>query len=122
MGDTFDGYSLVVIVESDEVSVYRLTPPDGGYAQSVDIVFAVDRGLVEEGRSPGFLAAGDRTFRATEAGRAVALAENARQNPPARPSKRRYLHWLRLSDVLPDLSFGEYLRRKLYNDPYYGAP
>lgn len=87
-----------------------------------ELVDLVARGLVEEVDSPGFLARGDRTFRATEAGRALALAENARRNPPPRTSKRRYLHWLRLSDVLPDLSFGEYLRRKLYNDPTYGAP
>lgn len=87
-----------------------------------ELVELVKRGLVEEVPSPGFLPDADRTFRATEAGRVAALAENRRANPPPGPYRRRYLHWLRLSDVIPDLSFGAYLRRKLYNDPDYGAP
>lgn len=39
----FDGYSLEVILESEPVSVYRLLPPGGGYAQSVELVFTDTR-------------------------------------------------------------------------------
>jgi len=84
---------------------------------------AMDRlvaaGLMEQTRTPGFLADGDRNFRATDKGRAAAIEEWKRRYPP--PSKRvarakgRYDDWLRCSDCW-DITFGEYLRRKLYKE------
>lgn len=78
-------------------------------------------GLVVLARSPSFLVDGDRVFIATERGKNVARAENNRRNPPPNRGRARYLAWLRLSDVWDDLTFGAYLRRKLYNDPVYGG-
>lgn len=74
----------------------------------------VTAGLVEPTRRRSFLDVSDRVYRATEAGEIAAMAENRRRNPPLSPARRRYLHWLRLSDVCPDLTFGEYLRRRMY--------
>ena len=73
-------------------------------------------GLAEPAPTPGFCARGDRVFRATERGRSVAIAENNRRNPPPKPARGRYLAWLRISDVCPDLTFGDYLRRRMYDD------
>ena len=73
-------------------------------------------GLVVERR-----AWGGRCWNATERGKSVGMAENRRINPDPPMSKRRYLHWLRISDV-SDITFGEYLRRRLYDDPTWGRP
>lgn len=97
---------------------HYVTGPD----DEPELVDLVARGLVKEVRSPGFLADGDRTFLATEAGRVAAIAENIRANPPPSARQRRYLHWLRLSDVCPDLTFGDYLKQRMYADPAWGCP
>lgn len=76
----------------------------------------VAAGLVEEVRRPGFLPDGDRVHMATEAGKRVAIAENLRRNPPPKPAKARYLRWLSLHEVCPDLTFREFLNRKLYRE------
>ena len=86
-----------------------------GPSVDAELVSLLAAGLVEEVGSPGFLAAGDRTFRATDAGRRQAIAENARRNPPPSPSKARYLAWLSVHDgPAPDLTFGEFLRQRRY--------
>ena len=78
-------------------------------------------GLVERVARPGFLPDGDRVYRATDAGKAAAVAENWRRYPRPSRAKARYLHWLRLSGVCADLTFGAYLRRRLYADPAWGG-
>lgn len=95
-----------------------VTGPDEGD----DIRELVTLGYVVDVRRPGFLDARDRVFVATDAGKAAASEENQRANPPPKTNRRRYLHWLRISDADPDLTFGEYLRRRLYNDPAWGSP
>lgn len=71
-------------------------------------------GLMVQTRSPGFLADGDVVFMATDRGGNVARAENNKRNPPPSKFKARYLHFLDVSDAW-DISFGEYLKRRLYN-------
>lgn len=95
-----------------------VTGPDEGD----DIRELVTLGYVVDVRRPGFLDARDRVFVATDAGKAAASEENQRANPPPTTNRRRYLHWLRISDADPDLTFGEYLRRRLYNDPAWWSP
>lgn len=53
---------------------------------------------------------------------AFAVTEKRRGNPPPSRTKARYLHWRRLYDANYSISFGDYLRRRLYDDPRYGAP
>lgn len=84
-------------------------------ADDPDIDALVSAGLAEPTRCPGFLDVSDRVYRATLDGERQALVENRRRNPPPSPARRRYLAWLRLSDAWPDLTFGEYLRRRLYD-------
>ena len=80
-----------------------------------------DAGLVYRAVTPGFCARGDVVYMATERGKSVAIAENARVNPPPSRSRARYLRWLDVSDVCPDLTFREYLMRKMYEDSYWEA-
>lgn len=63
-------------------------------------------GLMKEVHRPDFLSGGDRLFMATEAGKEAAQ----RLRPCVSPGQRRYHDWLRLSDVMPDLTFGAFLR------------
>ena len=73
----------------------------------------VSAGLMEAVRRPGLLAAEDYPYRATDAGKVVAVAENGRRNPKPSRSRARYLHYLDVTDAT-GCSFGEYLRRGLY--------
>ena len=66
----------------------------------------VSAGLMEERPSPQFLPRADRLFVATDLGK----AEAERQRPRLSRAKQRYLSWLRISDVCPDLTFGDYLK------------
>lgn len=71
---------------------------------------AVDQGLMT--RHAGNAATGDMDlFLVTDAGRAF-----VRDHSPAAPklsrSKRRYMRWLEISDVCPDLTFGDFMRRE----------
>ena len=93
---------------------------DGHHAMDAISALVAD-GLMVEARRPDFLPDGDRVFMATERGIAIARVTNRRINPDPPRSKSRYLRWLTLSDVCPDLTFGEYLRRRMYADPMYGG-
>lgn len=73
----------------------------------------VAAGLMEPVRRPGWLAAEDFPYRATEAGKIAAIAENEKRNPKPSRSRARYLHYLYRADAY-GCSFGEYLRRGLY--------
>ncbi len=84
-------------------------------ADDPEIDALVSAGLAEPTRRPGFLDVSDRVYRATEAGKIAAMTENRRRNPPPSPAKRRYLAWLRLADAWPDLTFADFLRRRLYD-------
>jgi len=87
-----------------------------GHHDEAHIAELVAGGLLELAPTPGFLAAGDVVYRATKRGRSVAVAANNRINPPPGRSAARYAAWLHLSDVCPDLTFGIFLRRRLYDD------
>lgn len=99
-------------LDADHTEPWRDHYVTSGADPEIDALVAA--GLVEPARRPGFLHIDDRVFRTTSAGRAAALAERARRYPPPSRDKRRYLGWLRIADVAPDLTFGEYLRRRLY--------
>jgi hypothetical protein len=86
-----------------------------------ELLDLVASGLAEEVAPPSFLGAGDRVFRATSRGILAATAEQRRRYPPPGPAKRRYLQWLRIADVRPDLTFGRFLRERMYADPAFGA-
>lgn len=73
-------------------------------------------GLIEEVPRPGFCPEGDRVFRATPAGIRAAAAERARRYPPPSRAKARYDGWLTIADCFPDLRFGDYLRRRMYDE------
>ncbi len=73
----------------------------------------VAAGFMEPVRRPGWLAAEDYPYRATDAGKVAAVAENERRNPKPSRSRRRYLHYLEVADAY-GCSFGEYLRHKQY--------
>lgn len=90
-----------------------------GHHDEPHLAELVAAGLLELAPTPGFLDAGDVVYRATERGRSVAVAANNRLNPPPGRAKARYLAWLRLSDVAPDLTFGTFLRRRLYDEAVY---
>jgi hypothetical protein len=79
-----------------------------------DIDELVAAGLAEEVRRPGFLARDARVFAATEKGRDVARVERARRYPRPTRNRARYLHWLDCADANSDLTFGDYLRQRLY--------
>jgi hypothetical protein len=78
------------------------------------IMAGIAAGYIEPARSPGFLPAEDRVYRATPAGIEAAITENKRRNPKPSRSKARYLHWINVSDVYWPMKFGEWLRRGLY--------
>lgn len=86
----------------------------GGTDADVDTLVA--EGLMEPTRRPGFLHVDDRVYRATDRGVTVACAENRRRNPPPSRAKGRYLAWLRIADVCPDLTFGAFLKRRMYDE------
>lgn len=71
---------------------------------------AVDRGLMVR-RGFSALTGGDWCFLVTDAGRAFVLARSPRPDCKQR-ARDRYDRFLRLSDVRPDLTFGEFLRRE----------
>jgi hypothetical protein len=93
----------------------RRTPWRNHYVTGADpgpeLQQLIEQGLVERMRRPGFLPEDDRVFRATDAGIAAALAENARRHPPLTRSqaraKARYRAWL---DADLDMSFGDWLK------------
>lgn len=93
-----------------------------GHHSNAELAALVEAGHIAQARTPKFLPSDDVVYVATEAGIAHAIAENYRANPVPPMAKRRYLHWLRISDVAPDLTFREYLRRKMYADPAWGSP
>lgn len=79
----------------------------------------VAAGLFRPGREMGILHADDRCFLATEAGKTAAAAEWKRRQDAkpkiaarTRRAKSRYRTWLRVADACPDLTFGDYLRRR----------
>ena len=76
----------------------------------------VAAGFAEELRRPSFLAADDHVYGATADGRAEAIREcHRRRQARPKPSraKARYHAWLDCADA-SGASFGEYLRRRLY--------
>lgn len=79
------------------------TPPPG-------MAELVDLGLMAERQRPGFLPADGRSWCATDAGKAAALAEHAATLPRLTRGQRRYRDWLRVSDATGE-SFTEWLRR-----------
>ena len=79
------------------------TPPPG-------MVELVDLGLMVERQRPGFLPAADRSWAATDAGKAAASAEHAATLPRITRAQRRYRAWLRETDASGE-SFGDWLRR-----------
>lgn len=76
----------------------------------------VERGLMAQTRTPGFLAEGDRNFCATEQGKRVAVKANYRLNPPPKltRSARRYRLWMDSGADDCGISFGEFIKGKLY--------
>lgn len=67
-------------------------------------------GLVRRARNPGFLPSGDVTFFATEAGLARANRAKAEAERAIPAGRRRYRQWLKVADVMPDMSFGDWLK------------
>lgn len=65
----------------------------------------VTAGYMEERRSPGFLAKGDKCFYVTEKGRGVAWVPE----PVLSPRKRRWQAFTDVREALPDLSFKTFL-------------
>jgi len=100
-------------LDADHREPWRNHYVTGGDAPEIDALVAA--GLVEPVAAPRFLDATDRVYRATAEGERQARIENRRRNPPPSPAKRRYLAWLRLSDAWPDLTFADFLRRRLYD-------
>jgi hypothetical protein len=84
-----------------------------------DVLAAVAAGHMVEARAPGYLAAGDRAWLVTAAGKVHALRIHAKQHrarqaeTPAhkRRSKDRYTAWLS-ADI--GVSFGDWLRWRMY--------
>lgn len=72
----------------------------------------VAAGLMEQRRRPGFLPEDDAVFSTTDAGRELALS----LLPKVPRDRSRYLRWLNMRDVDADLTFGEFLRRRMYED------
>ena len=66
----------------------------------------------ESPRFPSALSGGDPVFTATDEGRAAVFRDSP-EPPKVSRSARRYEKWLAVSEVYC-LSFGEFLRRKLY--------
>ena len=85
-------------------------------ANDPEIMPLIAAGLVEETRTPKFLAEGDHVFRATLEGNRVAVAENERQNPKPSRSRARYLRWAR-ADI--GVTFGEWLKKGMYRPGYW---
>lgn len=73
----------------------------------------VAAGLMEPAPRPGWIAAEDFPYRATDAGKVAAIAENERRHPKPSRSRARYFHYLDRADAY-GCSFGEYLRHGLY--------
>ena len=67
-------------------------------------------GMVQREKSPAWSADGDAWYTCTEAGIAEAVKSFRAIRYPR--DKRRYIRWLEISDVLPDLTFGEFLTSK----------
>lgn len=83
-------------------------------AEDPDVAALVEAGLMEPTRRPGFLPVGDRVFRVTSAGEAVARTERARLYPPKSRSSARYHAWLDGDGC--GVSFGEFLKRRMYRE------
>lgn len=86
--------------------------------EDADVSALVAAGLMAEVKTPAFLAAGDRVFMATDAGKIEATRERLRRRaamPRLTVGQQRYRAWLRVSDLW-DVSFGEFLRRGLYRE------
>jgi len=87
-----------------------------GHHDNADLERLVGAGLIVVTRRPGFLDPSDVVYRATDAGVRAAVEHNQRVNPPPRRSEARYLFYLRVADAYADLSFGQFLKRRLYDD------
>lgn len=71
---------------------------------------AVERGLME--RWPGTVLTGDDAlFTVTDAGKAW-VAENSPKPDRKQRARDKYSRFLDISDCVPDLTFGEFLRRE----------
>ncbi len=77
-----------------------------------ECVQLVASGMMQQASVSQALTGGDACFIVTSAGRAAAM----QALPPDTRTKgnRRYQEYLRISDVMPDLSFGEYLKKRMY--------
>lgn len=88
----------------------------GHHAQAA-IERLVAAGLMREVRSPGFLPAGDQTYIVTDEGKTVAAVERRRLYPPRKRSAERYHQWLEWGSDAFGVTFGEFLKRRLYRLP-----
>jgi len=65
------------------------------------------KGLMKQLRSPAFLAPGDTTWAATEAGKELAMREAVAREPKQTRGQRRYARWLESESPM---EFGEWLK------------
>ncbi len=70
----------------------------------------VGAGLVEATRRPGFLLDDSINYRATDAGRAVALAEKERRRPRLTRSQERYRRWIDSGCADSGWPFGDWIK------------
>jgi hypothetical protein len=73
----------------------------------VEMLELVRLGAIEQYAAQG----GYEWFQCTNAGRAAAIASH--KTIQYSKAKRRYMRWLDISDVRPDITFGDFLRMKL---------
>ena len=66
-------------------------------------------------RGPHELYGDSYCFTVTDVGRDFVL-EHSPAPPRMSASKKRYLTWLRVADVYPDMTFGEWLKRRSKED------
>lgn len=71
---------------------------------------AVTDGLMVE-HPPRVISGGDYTFCVTEKGKAY-LSEHSPSPPKKTRGQRRYERFLNIKDAVPDLTFGEFLKRE----------
>jgi hypothetical protein len=72
----------------------------------------VEAGRMEKHEPRDMFGGGDNCcFTVTDAGREYVL-EHSPTPPRMSPSKQRYLTWLRVADVYPDMTFGEWLKQR----------
>ena len=85
-------------------------------ADDPDVAQLVALGFMAQTRTPSFLPDGERNFIVTDAGRVEALAANDRLNPPPKmtPAARRYRLWMDSGADDCGITFGDFLKHKLY--------